>query len=625
MPRTRPAGFVEKLSLAPAFAPARARRLAAAAGLACLMAGCTSPPTSPFEGKLQSDLRRSMIDAARRELREADQHPQSVTTTRPDGESTLGMNAEQIAELKKMAGIQSYVGMPLPLPDDLTGAPSQTVHVSLERLVKSAVERNIAVQFARLGPAVSSAQVLAAEGSFDWTFFSNLSFQNTNEPNIGSAATQSQTFQSSLGLRRTLVSGGRLTVQHELSYFESKPPGPTTTNQTAFPSAVTLQWDQPLLRNFGTEVTQAEIRVARNAERNAVETLRRDLMRVASDTESRYWELVQAYQDVLILQRLLDRGIRVRDQLIQRAPLDANAAQIADAMSRVTTRQDDLISAQTQLALISDQLKTLVNDPEFPAGSTILLIPSDFPIDQPVRYSLSESIRSALRYRPEIQSAILAIDDASIRQTVSRNARLPDLSLRLQAKYSGLNDQVHESYNDIWAGNFASYVAGLTFEMPIGNRRAEGDYRRRVLERMQSVLAYRNTVQTTVAEVLSALRQVALFYKRIESSRTNVLATAEALRVLQVEKEIGPGYTVERLNLEFQQQERLAAAERGAVDALVRYNSVIAALFQSMGTTLERNNIQLVVPTVDDALEGARGTSGWAGEPVLPVEKDSVK
>jgi len=617
MPSPRPTGFVEKLSLATA--------LAAAAGVACLLPGCTSGRTSPFESRLQSDLRRSMVDAARRELREADQNSEPVTTTRPNGEATLGMTPEHLAELKEMAGLQSYVGAPLPLPADLIGEPSRTVNVSLERLLKSAVERNIAVQFARLSPAVSSAQVLAAEGAFDWTFFTNLSYQNTNEPQVGSTPTQSQSAASSFGLRRTLASGGRLTIQNELTYFESKNPGATSNNPAQYPAAITLQWDQPLLRNFGTEVTQAEIRVARNAERNAVQTLRRDLMRVVSDTEKAYWDLVQAHQDVLILQRLLERGVRVRDQLIQRAPLDANAAQIADAQSRVAARQRDVTSAQTQLALLSDRLKTLVNDPEFPAGSTVILIPSDTAIDQPVRYSLAESIRSALRFRPEIQSAIIGIDDASIRQTVSRNAKLPDLSLRLQTKYSGLNDQFHESYNDIWGGNFVNYLVGLTFEAPIGNRRAEGDYRRRVLERMQSVLAYRNTVQSTVAEVLSALRQVGLFYKIIDQSNTNVLATAEALRVLTVEKEIGPGYTVERLNLEFQQQERLSQAEREMVQALTQYNSAIADLFQSMGTTLERNNIQFVVPTVEDALDGANGTSGWAGEPVLKVEKDRVK
>lgn len=603
-PRTR---SVEKLSLSGG--PA-----AALAGLV-LLAGCASPRTSPFENRLQTDLRRAMVDAARRELREADRYPDSRTTARGNGEANLGIQPSQLEEVKRMAGLASYAGMPLPVQETLLGTPGQTARVSLERLVKSAVERNIAVQYARLGPAISSAQVVAAEAAFDWTFFSNLSYQNLNEP----GSTQSQTTQNSFGLRRTTVSGGRLTIQNEFSYTESKPLGATSSNPVSMPAAITLQYDQPLLRNFGSEVQQAEVRVLRNAERNAIQTLRRDLMRIITDTEKAYWDLVQAHQDVLILQRLLERGQRVRDQLILRAARDANQAQIADAISRVENRARDLSSAQTQMELLSDNLKSLVNDPEFPIGSSVLLVPADFMVDQPITYNLAESVRSALRYRPEVQSAILAIDDASIRQVVARNARLPDLSIRLQTRLAGADDQLNEAYGDIIERDFVNYVVGLSFEMPLGNRRAEAEYRRRILERIQSVLAYRNTVQTAVAEVTSSLRQVALFYKQIDQSHTAVLATAEALRILTVEKEIGPGYTIERLNVEFGQQERLAEAERQQVQVLARYNSALADLFQAMGTTLERNNIQFVVPTTEDALEGTRG--GWLDEPVLNVER----
>jgi outer membrane protein TolC len=610
MPRPQPRS-VEKLSLS-------CRPLAALAGLAAgLLTGCTSPPTSPFENRLQTDLRRAMVDAARRELREADRYPESRATSRGNGEANLGIPPEQLEEVKRMAGLSSYAGMPLPVQDTLLGTAGHTRKVSLERLIKSAVERNIAIQYARLGPAISSAQVTAAEAAFDWTFFSNLSFQNLNDP----GSTQSQTLQNSIGIRRTTIAGGRLTIQNEFSYVENKPLGVTTNNPPNTPAAITIQYDQPLLRNFGSDVQLAEVRVLRNAERNAVQTLRRDLMRIITDTEKAYWELVQAQQDVLILQRLLDRGQRVRDQLIQRAPLDANQAQIADAISRVENRARDLSSAQTQMELLSDNLKALVNDPDFPLGSSVLLVPADFMVDQPIAYNLAESIRSALRYRPEIQSAILAIDDASIRQVVARNARLPDLSMRLQTRLGGSDDHLDEAYGDIISTDFVNYVFGLSFEMPIGNRRAEAEYRRRILERIQTVLAYRNTVQTAVSEVLSALRQVVLFYKQIDQSNTAVLATAEALRVLTVEKEIGPGYTIERLNVEFQQQERLAEAERQQVQNLTRYNSALADLFQAMGTTLERNNIQFVVPTTEDALDGAPGVRGWLHEPALDVQQ----
>jgi outer membrane protein TolC len=282
-------------------------------------------------------------------------------------------------------------------------------------------------------------------------------------------------------------------------------------------------------------------------------------------------------------------------------------------------------SAQVQLALLSDRLKALMNDPQIPLGSQVVVIPADFAVDQPIRFSLSESIRSALRYRPEIQSAILSIDDASIRQLVARNARLPDLSIRLQTKWAGLDDQLGESYGDVLSGNFVNYVVGLAFEMPIGNRRAEGEYRRRVLERMQTVLAYRNTVQTVVNEVLASLHQISLFYTLIDQRYTDVLASADTLRLLTFEKEVGPGYTSERLELELNQQERLAQAEREHVQSLTQYNSALADLFSAMGTTLERNNIQFVVPTVEDALEGARGVEGWAGEPVLKIDKAQNK
>src|SRR5437868_1456276 len=108
MPSPRPDRTVEKLSLSGA-------TLAALAGVAAsLLSGCTTQPTSPFETRLQNDLRRSVVDAARRELRDPDKFPHPVTTTRANGEATLGIQPQQLEEVKRMAGLQSYVGVPLP-------------------------------------------------------------------------------------------------------------------------------------------------------------------------------------------------------------------------------------------------------------------------------------------------------------------------------------------------------------------------------------------------------------------------------------------------------------------------------------------------------------------------------
>lgn len=571
-----------------------------------LLAGCSQ---SPFGVETERDLRRSVIESARRELADAQKQPAPIVTTRDDGVARLGIDQATLAELDTMAGPGANRATSLVLGIDLMGQPQRVAPVSLKLAVRSAAARNLQVQFARIAPAITESQVAAAEAAFDWTVFSNVNYNNLDSPRVatgfGGSATsstvdQSQSVGAQVGVRRPLVSGGRLTIQHDSSYTDNSTPGLTSAPNPANQVAFTLQWDQPLLKGFGSEVTQSEIRLARNAERRDVQQLRRELIRTVTETERNYWQLVQAHRDVQILRRLLERGERVRDQLRQRERIDANQAQIADAIARVEGRRADLARAQTQLKLVSDRLKILINDPELPIGADIVLVPSDDAIDAPIKFSLLDSLRSAIQERPEVQQAILSIDDTSIRQTVARNSRLPDLNVRLQARFADLDDNAAQSYGSIFGREFVDYVVALAFEMPIGNRRAEAEYRRRRLERMQAVISYRNTLQQTLGEVMGALNRVTLNHALIAQSQVGRLAASESLRVLLIEKEITQGYTIERLNVEFQQQERLAAAERDEIQALTEYNSALADLFAAMGTTLERNGITFIVPAGDD-------------------------
>jgi outer membrane protein TolC len=565
-----------------------------------LLAGC-APSRSPFAQEAERELRRAAIDSTRRELEDARLFPKPVVTTRDDVGTELTIKPEVMPELQQMAGMKSYEGIIADLGKDLYGRPVRSVKVSLEQLIRSAVENNVAVQFARLGPAISEAQVVAAEAAFDWTLFSNANWSNQDAPRVGTSFSGSsfspgvdrfESLTNTTGLRRVLVGGGRLTVQQDLSYNDNSTRGQQNNPNPAQQASFTAQWDQPLLKGAGADVTQAEIRIQRNAERASVQTLRRDLIRVVSDVEKTYWELLQSYADLLILERLKERGEKTRDQLRTRAKLDANQAQIADAVSRVERRKVDVMRAQTRIRLLSDRLKALANDPALPVGSEIQLIPADRPIDAPIRFSLLDSLRQAIQNRPEVQQAVIAIDDSSIRQVVARNQRLPDLNLRLQTRWASLDD------------NFVDYLIGGSFEMPIGNRRAEAEYRRRRLERMQTVLAYKNSVQTVITETKAALDRTLDSYKQIAQTADARLAASEVLRVLLLEKQFDQGISVERLDLELNRQESLAQAEREEVQSHVEYNANLADLFAAMGTLLERNRIEMVVPTSSDVRWG---------------------
>ncbi|MFN0131789.1 MAG: TolC family protein [Phycisphaerales bacterium] len=575
----------------------------------CGLAGCSS---SPLAVQSERDLRRTVIDSVRREISQSQSFPAIRTTERDAGLNRLEITPELIPELERMAGPNSYTPALPAMDTDLLGQAQQYAPISLAQAISSALQRNLSLQFARLQPSIAEAQVVAAQAAFDATFFSNLDWSNLDQPRattrqgnqtFGVNTDQRTTFANAAGIRRTLPSGGQFTLQQDINYSDVNTDGQGQVPNPAVELAWTLRFDQPMLRGFGTDVTMAQVRVNRNAERDQIASLKRDLIRTANDTERTYWQLVQAVQDLAILQRLYERGVTVRDLVRAREDIDASTPQKADANSRVETRLSNVIRAQNALRAASDSLKVLINDPDAPIGSEVLLLPVDRPVDAAVSFSLADALSSAVQNRPELQQAILSIDNTSIRQQVADNARLPRLDLRLQTRIAGQQNDLGEAINDAADGAFIDYLIGIQFEQPIGNRAAEAGYRQRRQERKQATIAYANAVQMVFQEVKRSLRLIVTNYKLIEQTRTARYAETLNLRSFQAEMQFVRGQDVQTLDLEFRRQESLAQAERDEVQALADFNIAVAQFYAAIGTALERNNIEFRVPDADAALE----------------------
>jgi outer membrane protein TolC len=202
---------------------------------------------------------------------------------------------------------------------------------------------------------------------------------------------------------------------------------------------------------------------------------------------------------------------------------------------------------------------------------------------------------TAVEQSPLVTQALLGVDDASIRQVVADNGRLPDLNLNTQFQFSGLEQGLGDSWQELSEAGFVNYLVGLNFSQPIGNRAGEANYRRARLQRSQAVLAYRGAVQNTIFQVKDALRSVEAQYRLIEQTRAFRLAQAENLRALLVDEQTIATLTPEFLALKFQRQQELANAQQQEIQALVDYNGAIAQLWQAMGTGLQMNRVELQV------------------------------
>jgi outer membrane protein TolC len=600
--------------------PSSWRTVLALGGAAALVlaAGCATPLDEPTTAS-----QRALVDQLMRELREARDSGEGIRTfdRRP---VEIDIDDRFMTDVESIAGARSYEGVPDEFGPDLLGGEQAVAPIDLETVIRSAVEHNYALQFSRLDPVVAEAGVVRAEAAFDWVFFANTQYNSSESEQISSSAFQPQRderdiVEASLGLRRQMATGGTLTIQQEFQYTDvhTESASLNFTPDPAWQSTLTVRADQPLLRGFGTDVAREGLLLARNQERDSLAALKAQAINTVLEAETAYWNLFRARQNLRIVQRLLDRGEETRREIRIRQEVDADPAEVADADARVQERRQTVIQAQTTVREASDRLKTVMSDPRFPVAGELLLLPSDVPVDQAIEYGLFDAYQSALRRRPEVYQALLSLDNTAIRRRVAENGLLPQLDLRAQFSLSDLDDSLGDSFTNAYGFSRQSWLLGLNFELPIGNRAAEATRNERRVQQYQATIAYQNTVQSVIGEVRTSLRRAKEAYERIGQSYSNRLAAANRVRVLDIQRDTIAVNTPERLNLEFQAQERLAQAEQAEIGALVEYMVNIANLHAAMGTALERNGVRFVVPDAGQ-IEDLYGEGAVRYEPFDP-------
>jgi outer membrane protein len=581
----------------------------AGAGLLSLIeAGCQSPLDSPAG---EPTLQQSVAAAIDRELASLPEEVPTLTTTQPPAELEEAL-AERLEELEAMGPATDASRTEVELGTDLAGGAQHELSISLQTVITTAVENNLAARIARLAPAINAEDIINAEAAFDFVLFSNADFTKTDQPStvpvlggfvLGTPFNADERYRFETGVRKRMQTGAELFASTDLTRFRNNAPGIGLLPDPAYTAAVRLGLTQPLLRGFGQQVNTATIRLAGNAESRAVAQLRSDLLNLVEQVEVAYWDLVFAWHNLEIRQWLVNVGVEVRDVLDRRREFDTKLAQYTDAVATVEQRKANVIRARRRILAASDALKALINDPELTVGSEALLHPTDSFVASAVSYNLRQTIVTALDQRPEIEQASLAIDDASIAQMVADNARLPLLDLSAQIAYFGMDEDSGDSYGNLLDAEFIDYILGLRFEYPLGNRAAEAGYRQARLQRSQTLLGYRQAVQNVVLDVKSALRDVVTNFELIQATRSNRIAQAENLRALLVEEETLAGLTPEFLNLKFQRQERLAFARQEELLALANFDQSVALLYKAMGTGLTMRDIDIEVvgePRADD-------------------------
>ncbi|MDD8050113.1 MAG: TolC family protein [Verrucomicrobiota bacterium] len=397
--------------------------------------------------------------------------------------------------------------------------------LSLRECVAMALDSNLGLQSESLRKEIAQWAVRSERGAFEPDLVvggrhSETERENTTEQAISQDISiyEEDNNQGSLALEGLLASGAQYNLGYQLLEISNN-----LTNQfrvgsnwdEEYYSFVGLTMNQPLLRNAGTGVTRARLKIAEAEDRIARENFRGRMMEVVAQTEAAYWDLFLAQEQ----KRLREESVEIAEKILSDNQERVKAGKMSElevlqAEAGLALRQTLLRDADQVLREASNRLKTLFSTAYNDAPAFLSV--SDAPEVSAISGSPQERFGDAFALHPDYQIQVFQLDQENVRVTYARNQTYPQLDLKGSYGLNGLGDTPGDSMDDLEATDYPAWSVGLELRIPIGGgRRAMAEYKAANLRKEQALLG----LKAVEIEILNNLDSA---FSRVESTHTKV-------------------------------------------------------------------------------------------------------
>lgn len=477
-------------------------------------------------------------------------------------------------------------------------APQAEEPLSLRQALERAVTGNVDLRRERVTIQIADASFLAAQGAFDFVFSANLDFRRSTTPPLTAediAGGFTNTLGFDLGMSRLLETGGSLrfaiqtdTVNTNSRFQCGTVVGGPLRDCTFYRSNLGLTFNHPLLRGFGAEIVQANLRRQRVQKDIALLNRQIRAANVVRDVVSSYWELAYATQELAIRQSAVDlareqlRITRAQIDVGRLAPIDAAAAEQA-----ISARlQDVAVSEQTRFFRTLD-LRFLLGVPQdlnLPAYAA-----AEAPTAAPGEVDMTAQTQRVLESNPQLRALKMGLRLNEIDIQTARSTVKPRLDFVGQIGATGRKANLFETLAQTAGLDEMTWSAGLTFDMPVENRTARGQLRAAELGAERARLdagEWELTLRDRVARLTISLRTAA---RRIDLARQTVGFAQQNLEAEKARFSVGRSTNNEVLR----RQQELKAAEIDVVRATVDFLRSETELAAMTTDILDRHGIAL--------------------------------
>ncbi|HEX4275662.1 MAG TPA: TolC family protein [Bryobacteraceae bacterium] len=455
----------------------------------------------------------------------------------------------------------------------------------------------------QLGPNIAS---------FDPTVSFLANFQHATSPqsnivitNTTELITDSRSYQASLSQNWTFGLSATLTYAstHTFTNSRSFSLNPFTTGDAD------LQITQNLLNGFGSAVNGRNIRVQKNNLKATDLQFKQQVITTVTAALNLYWDLVSFDQDV----KAREQEVATAQQLLNNNQEQVKIGTLAEievtrAQSQLYAARQDLVISQTNLLQQETVLKNVLSRVGVATSdlADVHIVPLDT-ITIPATDEtgqLDQLVADAVKNRVEVQTARINLDSnqlnlvgikSSLKPTLQAFAELTNNGLAGNGAVPGLTGGYGTLLGEIFRRNYPNYSAGFSLNIPIRNRAAQADYATSAIEIRQNELALQKQINQVRVDVQNAVIGLQQARARYDAAVQGRILSQQTFDADKKKYDLGAGTPYQVV----QDERDLASAQSSELQAMANYSHARIAFDQSLGRTLEVNQVSL-----DEAIAG---------------------
>ena len=529
-----------------------------------------------------------------------------------------------------------------PLPElNRVGVDMNRQHpLSLREALSMALENNKDIEVARENVRIAEFDLRGAQGLYDPRLSTQAFYERTASPIASFLAGGQNGKTVTSDYTGTMRLEGQSPVLGGSYRLDASSVRLTTNNQFTslnpqFPTGVTFNYTQPLLRGLRIDNSRRQIQIARKNLSLTDAQFRQRAIDTITNVQRAYWDLVfalrslQVQRDAVSVARTqLEHNKRLVNEG-QLAPIDVVAAE-----AQISTYEQRVYSALEEVSRTENNLKNLIAQDQKAQLWSESIVPTD-PVDLAVpNISLPDALQTAMENRPELQQSNVLKEINQIDQRFFKDQTKPAIDLvgtygivglagtssisrvnPFTASSLEVRDRVNlisrqlgldplpelpvqtiapdliggfgQSVENLLSNRFTNFKVGVAISLPLRNRTAEANLGRSLVEAERIGTQREQLEQTIQVDVRNALQSMRSAESRLRAASATREANEQQFASEQRKLDAGQSTTF----LVLERQTALTEARGLELKAQTDLNKAIADLQRATGNALRVNSI----------------------------------